>query len=217
MHARYARQPVTGKRPTEGPTVPGNAPTGRTKLFFVILYSTLATALSGCGYSLHHRLLPAFSDPRGIYVPIFTNNTEEIGAERVFTHVCIRELKSRGLVLFRSPESGAGRLEGTVEQISYAPTGYTTQGFEGLNPFRRLPTELGLNVVIHLRLLRDGKEEWSGRFTGFRRVEVPADRTFDFQAPSSIGLRTQTSLELRYAEIAKDVMRDAYDAMVDVL
>lgn len=179
--------------------------------------ATLVLLLSGCGYSLHHRLLPAFTDPRGVYVPVFTNRTEEIGAERIFTHACIREMKSRGLVRFGSPEAGAGRLEGTVEQITYAPTAYTAQGFEGLNAFRRLPTELGLNVVIHLRLLRDGKEQWAGRFTGFRRVEMPVDRTYDYQAPSSIGLRTQTTLELKYADIARDVMRDAYDAMVDVL
>lgn len=206
MQETYARQPFIGKR------------TAGFRRLRAGLVAVALGALAGCGYSLHHRLVAAFSDPRGIHVPIFTNNTEEIGAERIFTHACIRELKSRGLVPFKAPGApGVGRLEGTVEQISYVPTGYTAQGFEGLNPFRRLPTELGLNVVIHLRLVRNGKAEWEGRFTGFRRVEVPADRTYDYQAPSSIGLRTQTTLELRYAEIAKDVMRDAYDAMVDVL
>lgn len=198
--ATYARSTAIGK--------------GAARLSGLLLLSGM---LGGCGYSLHHRLLPSFTDPRGIYVPIFTNRTEEIGAERFFTHACIREMKSRGLIPFGKPESGAGRLEGTVEQITYAPTAYTAQGLEGLNPFRRLPTELGLNVVIHLRLVRDGKEQWQGRFTGFRRVELVADRTYDYQAPSSLALRTQTTLEMRYADIARDIMRDAYDAMVDVL
>jgi hypothetical protein len=173
--------------------------------------------LAGCGYTLNHRLLADFSRPQGIYVPVLANHTDETGAERVFTDALIRELQSRGQVVFGRRETGAYELRGAVESISYTPTVLTDPGFQGLQPYRRLPSELGVNVSISLSLVEPGtgKTLWAKTFTGFRRVETPLSRTYDYQAPSSVGPLTQSLIEEQYANIAGDIMRDVYDEMVE--
>lgn len=177
-----------------------------------------AALLTSCSYTLGHRLSPEFGRKPGIFVPVFANETEEIGVERYFTDACLRELRSRGLVMFGERSEGARELRGTVQAITYTATAFTDTGFGGLSTFRRLPTEVGLSVILRFSLFHPNAKEpsWNTTLSGFRRVEVPVDRTYDRQAPSSLGLRTQTTLELRYQEIARDIMRDLYDAMVDL-
>lgn len=174
--------------------------------------------LSGCGYSLRQRLKDGFTNPEGIFVPVFTNTTDEIGAERVFTDALIRELQSRGQVRIAHRHDGAYELLGTVASINYYPSALTPTPFGGLRDYRRLPTEIVVNVGINLQL-SDPKTKavlWSGSFSGFRRVTGVISRTQDFNAPSSVGLMTQSLIESQYAGIARDIMRDVYDAMMEL-
>lgn len=174
--------------------------------------------LSGCGYSLRQRLKDGFTNPEGIYVPVFTNTTDEIGAERVFTDALIRELQSRGQVKITHRHEGAYELLGTVASISYTPSALTPTPFGGLQNYRRLPTEIVVTVGVNLQL-NDPKTNavlWAGSFSGFRRVAGVISRTQDFNAPSSVGLMTQSLIESQYAGIARDIMRDVYDAMMEL-
>ncbi len=174
--------------------------------------------LSGCGYSLRQRLKDGFANPEGIFVPVFTNTTDEIGAERVFTDALIRELQSRGQVRITHRHPGAYELLGTVASITYYSSALTPTPFGGLQNYRRLPTEIVVNVGINVQLTDPEKKAvlWSGSFSGFRRVEAVTSRTQDFHAPSSVGPMTQSLIESQYAGIARDIMRDVYDAMMEL-
>lgn len=151
-------------------------------------------------------------------MPVFDNRTEEIGIERIFTNALIRELQSRGEIVLGERKGGALELRGAIGGIGGDPTAYTPSGFRGLQGYRRLPTEYGVSVGISLSLvdLETQKVLWSGGFSGFRRVQGPVDRTHNYEAPSSVGLITQSILESKYTEIAGDIMRDVYDEMVEL-
>ena len=184
----------------------------------VLLCSVLGiAALGGCGYTLSHRLKGEFQSSRGLFVPVFENLTEETGAERIFTNALIRELESHGNIVMDHKGVDGMELRGAVVGINYAPSVLSNFDFKGLQSYRRLPVELGLNVVLTLSLwdTRTNKVVWSHSFTGFRRVETPVNRTYDFQAPSSLGLTTVSLIESRYQDVARDIMRDVYDAMVE--
>ena len=190
------------------------------------LAAALLFALSGCGYSLNHRLKEGFQNAGGVYVPVFTNRTPEIGAERVFTDAFIREMQSRGQMLITSRKPGAYELRGTVSSIQYSPTNLTpttntpvmTGAENGLMPYRRLPTEVMVEATVQLELVdpKDGRVMWSGNFSNYRRVAGVLSRTFDYQAPSSLAILQQSLIEAQYSGIARDIMRDAYDAMVEL-
>ena len=183
--------------------------------FFIFFLFIL---VPGCGYTLNHRLKAPFTGEKGIFVPVFSNNTEETGAERVFTNALIREVESRGDIVVSTRESGAMELKGTITGISYGPTAFSETGFKGLQYYRRLPVELGLTVSLFLALVdpKTGAMVWSGSFSGFRRVAAPLNRTYSFEAPSSVGLLTQSLIAATYANVARDIMRDVYDEMVEL-
>jgi len=186
--------------------------------WLALSFSVLAiTALGGCGYTLSHRLKGEFQSSRGLFVPVFDNLTEETGAERIFTNALIRELESHGNLVMDHKGVDGMELKGTVVGISYAPSVLSNFDHKGLQSYRRLPVELGLNVVLSLSLVdtRTNKVLWSNTFSGFRRVEAPVNRTYDFEAPSSLGLTTLSLVESRYQDVARDIMRDVYDAMVE--
>lgn len=175
--------------------------------------------LAGCGYSLNTRLKTGFQNPGGIYVPVFTNETQETGAERVFTDAYIREMQSRGQMVITSRKPGAMEMRGTITRIAYTPTGLTpATGQNGLRSYRRLPTEIMVEATVALELV-DPKTSavlWSGSFSNFRRVAGALTRTYDYQAPSSVAVYQQSLIESQYGGIARDIMRDAYDAMVEL-
>ncbi|MBY0370634.1 hypothetical protein K2X33_08110 [bacterium] len=174
--------------------------------------------MTGCGYSLQHRLKTGFDNPQGIFVPIFDNETDEVGAERFFTNALIRELQSRGLGTLSSPRQGAYKLQGTVTRIGYVPAASTPTPYNGLQDYRRLPTEIVLDVDVTLRLTdpASGKVLWTQKFSNFRRVPGVVDRTYNYEAPSSVGVLQQSLIESQYAGIARDMMRDVYDAMMEL-
>ncbi len=177
----------------------------------------LALVISGCGYTLSHRLRSEFQSNRGFFVPVFDNQTEETGAERIFTSALIKELESHGNIVMDHGGKDGLELRGVVTGISYTPSVLSDFGYLGLQSYRRIPVELGLNVSVNLALVdtRTSKVLWSGGFSGFRRVEAPVNRTYDFEAPSSLGLFTLSLVEARYQDVARDIMRDVYDAMVE--
>lgn len=175
--------------------------------------------LSGCGYTLNHRLTETFAKHKdGVFVPVFTNRTDEVGAEKVFTNALIRELQSRGEVTIVGRESARAVLEGTLTSISYPPTAFTDQGFHGLQGYRRLPSEYGVTVEMFLRLV-DAKTKavlWQNGFRSFQRLSAPVARTYSFEAASSVGLLTQSIIDGSYQDIARNIMRDVYDEMVEI-
>lgn len=183
--------------------------------------ATVALLLQSCGYSLSHRVKPEFRSG-GIYVPVFENLTDEVGAERVFTNAVVRELQSRGEVEITSEDKAVYTLRGVVRTISYVPSALSPTGFKGLQSYRRLPTDLVVTAGVTLILVKRDTEVpvWRGSYSSFRRIAAPAGvpapvgRTFDYEAPSSIGLATQSLVESRYGDIARDITRDMYDEMV---
>jgi len=180
------------------------------------VWAAVVFVVVGCGYSVHQTLRTPFTETRGVFIPVFTNLTEETGAEVVFTNALIRELSSRGSVVLSSREAGALELRGHIVDISYGATVLTPTGFQGLQSYRRTPTELGLTVAIALELVEPGTQRvlWSGRFSGFQRVEAPIQRTHNYEAPSSVGVQTLSLIQSRYADVARNVMRDVYDDIV---
>ena len=174
----------------------------------------------GCGYTLNHRLKDTFANSTGIFVPVFHNESEETGAEIVFTDALIREMHSHGESVLPNRDPSGLILKGDVISIVANPETYTGVGYQGLNStYQHLPDQIGVNVAINFQLFKgDGKTMiWTKTFTGYRRVNAKLNRTYDVDAPSSFGLITQSVIDRSYPDIARDIMHDVYDDMVELL
>ena len=174
--------------------------------------------LGGCGYTLNHRLQDTFRNPKGFFIPIFDNKTQEVGTEIVFTNALIRELISHGETVIPDKTEEGLELRGTVTQVQRGVEVQSPAGFRGLQPYQRIPDQIGVRAFILIELLnpKTGKVLWSREFNAYRRVSAPLNRSMDVDAPSSLGLTTESLIEDSYLLIARDIMRDVYDAMVEV-
>jgi hypothetical protein len=178
----------------------------------------LLSILSGCGYTLNHRVRPVFADKRGIFVPVFSNMTGEAGVERVFTNALIRELRTQKQTILSYREKGGLELLGEIISITHETNAFTEYGFGGLRSYRRIPSEYGVRVHVRL-VLSDPKTKnvlWQSGFTGYRRVNVDISRTYDYLSPSATADSTLALINTTYGDIARDIMRDVYDEMVEL-
>lgn len=181
----------------------------------------VAACFVGCGYTFNHRLADRFNNPKGIYVPIFYNGTDAVGAEMAFTNAIIRKLLSHGEnVVYNESESGL-ILKGTIQQISYQKENF--QSIPAVNSsttydYNRIPDKIAVVASIRLTLFDTAtkKELWTQEYPGFERVSAPLSRLADRDSPSSFGLITQSKIEASYADIARRFASAAYDGMVEI-
>lgn len=176
---------------------------------------------SGCGYHFSQALKPEFQPAKeqGIFIPVFSNKTDEVGVEPIFTNALVRELQSRGEIVITDSKHAAIELAGVINKITYDGKAFTLPGYKGLIASRAIPyqVEVVVNISFVLFDSKTRKVLWSGNYTGSRPVITPVNRTYDFQAPSSIGPYTQSVVQSEYPVIARIIMRDVYDNMIEAL
>jgi hypothetical protein len=176
----------------------------------------------GCGYSLSHRLKTVFDNPNGVFVPVFKNETEELGAEMVFTNALLRELKlHQKFNVAENKDTTPLALQGVVEQISYQPTALyaPAQGVNKLQPYSNIPDQINLVATVRLDLINKETKKvvWTQKASGSRIVGAYLGRTGDREAASGFGTYTQSLIDIRYNDVARDIMRDMYDSMAESL
>lgn len=174
--------------------------------------------LAGCGYSLNHRLQETFRISKGFFIPVFDNKTQEVGSEIVFTNALIRELVSQGESVVSEKGEGVLELRGTVTQVARAVEVQSAAGMRGLQAYQRVPDQIGVRAFVRIEAVdpKTGAIKWARDFSSYRRVSAPLDRMTDSESPSSLGLTTESLIENSYSLIARDMMRDVYDSMVEV-
>jgi len=174
--------------------------------------------LSGCGYSLNHRLQETFRISKGFLIPVFDNKTQEVGSEIVFTNALIRELVSHGESVVSEKGEGVLELRGTVTQVSRTVEVQSAAGTRGLQAYQRVPDQIGVRAFVRIEAVdpKTGVVKWARDFSSYRRVSAPLNRMTDSESPSSLGLTTESLIENSYSLIARDMMRDVYDSMVEV-
>ena len=188
----------------------------------LLILSVLAFYFQGCGYTLNHRLKEVFVNAKGIFVPVFSNGTEELGVEMIFTNALIRELGLHGDVVLTSKSKSGLELRGVIENIAYAPNAFFAPDPDRrknlLQNYSQIPDQIGVSVTINLQLIESDSKKvlWTRRTTANRTVSAPLDRTGDQQAASTFGMITQSLIESRYTNLARDLMRDMYDDMVEI-
>lgn len=190
-----------------------------------IIHILVLFSLTNCGYTLNHRLKETFdSGQKGVIVPVFTNNTEEVGVEMVFTNALIRELESHGEKTVAKRENAGLEIRGTVTEVIQKTEIFTGGGTKGerqqkpLYDYSQIPDKIGVrvNLLIEVWDVAQNKMRWQSKFSQYRQVSAPLSRVSDRDAPSSLGLITQSIIDSSYPAIARDIMRDMYDQMIDL-
>lgn len=176
---------------------------------------------SGCGYTFNHRLADRFIHPKGIYIPIFYNNTDEVGAEMAFTNALIRKLVSHGEHIASSEAESGLILKGVIQQLGSRSAGnqtITQSNTSTVYAYNRIPDQIVVTATIVLTLYETEtkKQLWSQAYPGVSNVSAPRTRLADKDSPSSFGLITQSKIESSFSDIARSFAASAYDGMVEI-
>lgn len=189
------------------------------------VWSALSLLVCGCisyKWGNEGRQLPG--GYKSVAVPVFHNNTHEVGAEVAFTNSMIEEISRSHLAQVEVKDRAAVVLEGTIADVNYVGggplTGYDTNN-PSYSPLFPLPADVLLNteyrvyVTVHIALRRmsDQKVVWSSKFTGERSylaAKIGSEYLNSANALYNHSTRQQT-LQL----IATDLMAQAYDQMTE--
>lgn len=167
---------------------------------------------SSCAYrwGAAERTIPGGT--RLVRVPIFQNNTSEVGIETSFTNALIDELIESHVAEIQS--AAPVEIKGTIEKVDYVRSGQKTLGVFGEDKWG-IATDYRVIIVVSLAVSEKtgGRTLWSGQFTG--------ERTFtaaQIQAPvvnSANPLYNLSARRRNIAELAKDMMGEASDRMTE--
>lgn len=186
-------------------------------IVFCLILGTYA--LTGCayGFGLSARALPGSYTQ--VAIPIFKNNTQEVGIEMFFTNALVRRFARSQVAQVTDKENSPLTLEGTIKKIDIAAgpvvTNATKGGLRPLPDNAVLATEYRLLVQTEVVLRRksDDRVVWQGLFQGERvypapRLGAPVVNSAD--ATYNLSVRNQA-----IAWLADEMMSEAHDRMTE--
>ncbi len=120
-----------------------------TNLVRVLLLATLM----GCGYGFSGNVSNLPSEVRSIAIPVFANNTSELGIETVFTNEVIDEFLHSDLLAIKDEEHADAILSGTIQLIEISSLAYDNRDIS-------IEDRVTLYVDVVLATRKDGKVLW---------------------------------------------------------
>ncbi|HIC90589.1 MAG TPA: hypothetical protein EYP21_00705 [Syntrophaceae bacterium] len=112
----------------------------------------LATVI-GCGYGFTGGVNNLPPDVRSIAIPVFSNNTSELGIETIFTNAVIDEFLHSNLLPIKDESQADAVLLGTIKSIDISSLAYDRRDVS-------IQNRLTLYLDIVLRTQKDGTVLW---------------------------------------------------------
>lgn len=160
-----------------------------------------------------------------ISVPLFKNQTGEVGAEVYFTNAMIEEVERNGMAKVRPRADAQAIIEGAVTSINVVQGGQVVlaeSAKELLSTNRYVPGEqIGMaseyraivGIEMRLKRISDGAVLWSGTYSGERRFG--ATQVFQSQLNSINATYNQSGRHQTLELLSKAMMAEAYESMVE--
>ena len=183
------------------------------RTFCALLFGALL--FSGCAYrfGLAERRIPGGYEL--VAVPVFKNETPEVGIETYFTNAMVRELERSKLAKVTDKSHAQVVLEGTVARLRYEKTATVTGASGNLPNGAALTTEYRIYVTTSLRLRRnsDQKVLWSATFE--KETSYLAPKIGVPGLNSANALYNHSAHYQNIALLAVDMMSEAHDRLTE--
>ncbi len=179
----------------------------RFHLSIVILL--FALSLSSCAYKagIRERSLPGGYEL--ISVPMFKNQTHEVGSEVFFTNALIQEIERAKLAQVVPEPKAQVVLLGSVTSVSFNKTGSETRGAIVVN----LDYRVLVSIYLQLKRVSDGKILWDGNFQGERSYSAPKITVDGLSSANAIYNHSAHTLKIQ--SLARDMMSEAHDRLTE--
>jgi hypothetical protein len=190
------------------------------KILPILTYSLTCFLMSSCAYRFGS---PERRVPGGYHllaVPVFTNKTQETGAETYFTKAMIMGIEKSSLAKVTSKEESQAIVLGEIRDLHYEPGAQIsnqTKGeqFQGLPSTFVLTKEYRVKAEAYVKLIRssDMAVLWEGTFHGEQRYPAPLITKQVLNTANPI--YNQSAHEINIQQIAQDMMTDAFERMTE--
>lgn len=152
----------------------------------------------GCGYGFRGTVNNLPPDIKGIYIPVFVNETSEPGAEVVFANALIYEF-TRSRILQVVPESSAqAQLIGKIKTVSIDPVIYANQT-------QALQRRVTVILDVSLRRSDNQKILWQNKTLS----------RFEVYYVANDPLQTDQNKQTALAKIAKDLSEIIHNGVLE--
>lgn len=188
------------------------------RIFFLITASVIQIVFSGCAYKLSASADSLPGNVRIIQIPLFINDSGEVGVETVFTNSLKTEaLKSKYVTIKNDEKDAEAILRGRITGISVVAV---ESVIEAKNT-KYLPTETVIatqytvSATLSLQLTRKGSSAilWSGEFQQATNYSAP-----QITLPvinTSNALYNHSAKRQTLDALSKEMMQAAFDRMVE--
>jgi TolB-like protein len=179
-----------------------------------LIFSLILLHASGCAYVVgkKDRYLPG--DTRQVGIPMFQNQSPEVGIELDFTNALIQEIAKSRMVEVIPSESSEFVLEGNIVSIKYNAAA-TSDQLPHLPSGTVLATIYRITADVHLQLRNKAKNQviWSQNFSGERTYTAPQVATAGINSVNPLYNLSARRQNIRV--IAADIMAEARDRLTE--
>jgi Lipopolysaccharide-assembly len=160
-------------------------------LFFLLL-------ISGCGYGFRGGVNNLPPDIKGIYIPVFTNETTEAGAEVVFANALIYEFTRSGILQVVPEAKAQATISGKIKSVTIDSVTLASQ----TQALQRKVT-----ILLEVSCRRNDNQKILWQNPGMSRYEVYSVST----DPNQTDLNKQEAIK----KIAQDISKRIYDGILE--
>lgn len=188
------------------------------RIFLIITASVIQFFLSSCAYKLSSNYDALPGNVRSIQIPIFKNDSIEVGAETTFTNALKSEALRSKFVQLKNDESEVeGILQGRVVRIEVVAdeSVIEAKNTQYLPAETVIATQYKVTAIIDLTLYRKGSMAvlWSGNFKQTSNYSAPQITLPVINTANS--LYNQSAKRQTLDALSKDMMQAAFDRMVE--
>lgn len=188
----------------------------------LFLLTILPVFIISCSYNLGYRTRRLPGGYRSVAIPVFLNETQEVGVEGYFTNALIREFERSKVARIMDKGFAPVVIEGKINKAYLVDSSQTTGNSSNKNrDLRYLPRNTVLNteyrvvIEIHLKLIKNSDKQviWEQNFVNEKtftaaQVSVPGINSVN-------PLYNQSAKHQNIKELAKETMRDAHDRLTE--
>jgi hypothetical protein len=173
---------------------------------------------SSCAYKLSDKVDSLPGNVKSIQIPLFKNDSKEVGAETYFTNALKSEALRAKFMQLKNDESAAeGVLQGRIINVDVVANESVIEAknTQYLPTETVIATQYNVTVGIELILKRKASSEilWRGTFAQTRNYSAPQITLPSINTANS--LYNQSAKRQTIELLSKDMMQAAFDRMVE--
>lgn len=188
------------------------------RIILVVTASVIAFFLSSCAYKLSSKTQNLPGNVKSVQIPLFRNDSGEVGAETYFTNALkVEALRSQFVTIKNEENQAEGVLQGRVTSVDVIADESVIEAKNTLYmPTETvLATQYRVSVVIELVLKKAQTSTvlWRGNFVQTKSYSAPQITLPAINTSNS--LYNESAKRQTLNDLSKEMMQAAFDRMVE--